>query len=749
MIVRLTLCLRKLASLICFFLIAPFSLTAQPKVVINEIMYAPANPEPEWIELYNTDSAAINLTNWRVVTTSKSGTLPYGVIQGHGYLLLTKDSLTLVSVRPGANPIVQMPLPILPNAGTNLFLLDSALQTVDSLSYLPSWGGSNGSSLERRDIAKPATDPINWGTSQDTSGATPGARNSIAAPDSTPTIIPAHPLDIVMNEIMFAPVKPEPEWIELLNTTTDTINLAGWMLAVEGHAPISIPAINAVLPPDSMLILSSNDSALATFRGIPIERIVRFGLSNLNNSGSTLALRDALGDRIDSAYYDGSWIKADGISIERIDPAKSGYYASNWKACEDSSGSTILRPNSVRKREHDLALLGVYGVDTSVIFSIGNSGRDTSHQLEIRLQIDNLDTIATVLPIFLPPDSMIRISIPLPQNFYGLFHGFACITDSLDEQHSNDTIRFNITLAVPQDSLVINEIMFDPQPASCEWLEVYNRSSRWISLDSARLITGEKRPGEYSHTVKPLLISPNSFGLIAADSTLLLQEYPSLRHGMDLTGLGVSTLDLGKDSCFVTLHNLDSTVIDSVHYFKTWQQSLLRKTFVGISLERIDAGGASNDPRNWQACIDSAGATPLKRNSIASATKNDTILPAGTSFHADFSPNPFSPDGDGFQDATTLTIQTGDAASGSSANGSPTSAWAMRVRIYDARGEMVRMLSDATQIVGATAIAFDGKRDNGQTLSPGLYTVLIELTSQSPLRTMRQEIGVVIAGKRR
>ncbi|HEX5317091.1 MAG TPA: hypothetical protein VFX22_10615, partial [Candidatus Kapabacteria bacterium] len=410
--------------------------------------------------------------------------------------------------------------------------------------------------------------------------------------------------------------------------------------------------------------------------------------------------------------------------------------------CTNSSGSTILRPNSVRKREHDLALLGVDGVDevdSLIIFTIANLGRDTSHSVGIHLQVDPLDTITASIPMDLMPDSTAQISLSFPQNFFGLFHGIAYLIDSLDAQHSNDTIRFTLALPVPSDSLVINEIMFDPQPTGTEWLELYNRSTRWISLDSTRLVTGEKRPGEYSHTIKPLLIAPDSFGIIAADSALFYQTYPALTRGNDVAGLGVSTLDFGKDSCFVTLHNLDSTTIDSAHYFKSWQQSLLRKTFVGISLERINPAGESNDPRNWQACIDTSGATPLVRNSIASALPNDTIPSAGTAFNASFAPNPFSPDGDGFQDLTTLTIQTGDA----------TSAWAMRVRLYDSRGVMVRLLTDATAIMGATTLSFDGKRDNGQTLSPGLYTVLIELTSQSPLRTLKRAIGVVIAGRRR
>ncbi len=856
--------LTKIAVLtILSLFVAVHALSAQPGAVINEIMYAPQSPaggqpEPEWIELRLPDSANFNIAGWQVSTLTKTVTLPtdlHTADQTSHYIVIASDSTALRARRPGAYLIFQCALPSLTNSGSAVVLRNATGQTVDSLYYLPSWGGSNGRSLERISYLGSSTDSANWGTSIADSGATPGALNSLSITkpgtydlaldslqfsflhdtltisvqvvnhgtlpiDSSELTIasdtgngsspvfttllgtlgvdsstteyinlpytanrPAHytlsitsaldtthdddtlrfdlparakTLSIVMNEIMVRVLSPEPQWIELLNTTSDTINLAGWSITVLGHSPVVVPSTNTFLPPDSMLILSSNDTALAQYRKIPVERIVLFGLPHLNYTGSTLALRDPLGNLIDTVSYAASWIKTGGLSIERIDPSKSGDDPSNWSACEDSSGSTILRPNSVRRREHDVALISVDGVDEadrSIIFTIGNLGTDTVHSLDIRLEIDTLDTTNAILPILLPPDSTTQILLPFPQNFFGLFHAFAYSIDSLDEQHSNDTIRFGVTPPIPRDSLVVNEIMFDPQPTGCEWLELYNRSSRWISLDSARLVTGEKRPGEYAHTVDdrssmddrssttPLLIPPDWFCVIAADSSLFYQTYPSVPHGIDVAGLSVSSLDLGRDSCFLTLHNLDSSTIDSVHYFKTWQQSLLRKTFVGISLERIDPAGESNNPRNWQACIDSSGATPLARNSIASSEGDTGSSPvqAGTVFNASFSPNPFSPDGDGFQDVSTLTIQTGDA----------TSAWAMRVRIYDARGEMVRMLTDATTIIGATTLSFDGKRDNGQTLPPGLYAVLIELTSQSPLRTLKQAIGVVIAGRRR
>ena len=550
-------------------------------------------------------------------------------------------------------------------------------------------------------------------------------------------------LSVVINEIMFAPHSPEPEWIELLNTTPDTINIAGWILTVQGHAPVTIPLTNTLVPPDSLIILSSNDTELATYRNVDINRIVRLSLPNLNNTGSTLALRSLARNLIDSAWYDGKWIKSDGISIERIDPARVGYDSTNWKACEDPSGSTILRPNSIRIKDYDLALTNAQPTDTSLAVTLVNKGLDTIRHTAIMLRIGAFDSIVQVLSIDLPNDSSLVVAFAVPKNFYGLFPATAYIIDSLDENAANDTLHFNIVSPIPVDSIVINEIMFDPQPGGSEWLELYNLSNEWISMDSTRLITGESRPGEYTHVIPQLLIAPDSFGIITANDSIYAR-YPALDGRNAIAQLGASSLDLGIDSCFIVLHNKDSSAIDSVHYFKTWQQSILKKTFAGISLERKDPRGGSNNPENWQASQGTLGATPLAPNS-GDTSSTTTPPPAGTTFDASFSPNPFSPDGDGFEDVSTLTVQTPSSAMG----GNSSTQWAMRVRLYDASGRIVRTLTNATEVVGSTTMNFDGKRDNGQTLPPGLYTVLVELTSASPLQTLKQETGVVIAHRRR
>src|SRR5436189_2846306 len=54
-----------------------FPIAAKAEVVINEIMYHPAseNPAEEYIELYNTGGAAVNVSGWQF-TSGISFTVP-------------------------------------------------------------------------------------------------------------------------------------------------------------------------------------------------------------------------------------------------------------------------------------------------------------------------------------------------------------------------------------------------------------------------------------------------------------------------------------------------------------------------------------------------------------------------------------------------------------------------------------------------------------------------------------------------
>jgi flagellar hook assembly protein FlgD len=96
-------------------------------------------------------------------------------------------------------------------------------------------------------------------------------------------------------------------------------------------------------------------------------------------------------------------------------------------------------------------------------------------------------------------------------------------------------------------------------------------------------------------------------------------------------------------------------------------------------------------------------------------------------------PSPFSPDGDGFDDATRIRFDlTSDIAS-------------VRVRIYDARGRLVRTLEES-RLVGRTGeLIWDGRGDDGQTLRIGIYIVLFEALDTAGGRVVTMKRPAVLA----
>ncbi len=119
------------------------------------------------------------------------------------------------------------------------------------------------------------------------------------------------------------------EWMELYNTTDQTIDLTGWTLnSLTGTSPD--PQINLAhsIQPFGFYILERTDDN--TIPGIIANQIYT---GSLIDSGENLELKDSSGLLIDSVHSEGSWFggdKASRSSMERIDPYKPGNDLTNW-----------------------------------------------------------------------------------------------------------------------------------------------------------------------------------------------------------------------------------------------------------------------------------------------------------------------------------------------------------------------------------------------------------------------------------
>ncbi|MCF7740776.1 MAG: lamin tail domain-containing protein, partial [Candidatus Marinimicrobia bacterium] len=152
-------------------------------VVINEIMYAPASGEAEWVELFNATKTTVNLQDWSFSDATKS----WAEITDSAYTLEPGDYAVLASNSEffqtypdfDGRVILSAEFPSLNNTSDNILIRDAVEHRLDHIIYKSDWGGAESISLERRNPYVEALNESNWGSSQDSLGATPGRDNSI------------------------------------------------------------------------------------------------------------------------------------------------------------------------------------------------------------------------------------------------------------------------------------------------------------------------------------------------------------------------------------------------------------------------------------------------------------------------------------------------------------------------------------------------------------------------------------------
>jgi CHU_C Type IX secretion signal domain len=145
-----------------------------------------------------------------------------------------------------------------------------------------------------------------------------------------------------------------------------------------------------------------------------------------------------------------------------------------------------------------------------------------------------------------------------------------------------------------------------------------------------------------------------------------------------------------------------------VQYKEEWHFKLLDNK-EGVSLERIDPAGRSQDAQNWHSAASTAGyGTPGYKNS-----QYKLLAPANASII--ISPKLFSPDNDGRDDIASIQYEL--SVPGFVAN----------ITVFDARGLPVRLLV-RNGTMGLTGYwNWDGLDDSGNKLPVGTYIILTEL----------------------
>jgi len=731
----------------CFLFLSVLSLKSQ--VVINEVMYAPVtNTEKEWFEIYNYGSTAVNLMNWKwkdATTTYRTITAVSTVLNPGQYAVICQDTAAVKQYHPGLTGLMfQTTWNLLNNDNDDLIIYDGSGFTIDSLHYTSSWGGATGNSLERKNPASPTNNSSNWGNSIDVQKSSPNRLNSLTPKN----------YDLYLSSFTYLPASPKAG-----DTLSLTFQIKNIGLNNASNFSLNIyknPALDSIVKPADLIYtqnfitaLNAGDSVYYTYKlaidsGLKqfIGKVVyaqdndttnNMLVKNINVGGSGPVVTSGLIIN-EIMYHPQSSLECEWVEL--LNTTSSAINIKNWKISDLSTQTSpiIITANDYYINANDFLVISK------------NNTIITAHRQIDSTKVSYLSNLPTlnddgdVITIYNPANTIIdqvpyksswggntarnsleRISSTKPSNDSTNW------ATSMDCEYSSPTRVNSLTnvISYSRNDLSVNEIMFDPLTSSCEWVEFYNASGKNLNLSGWKVGVSSSYYNLYDTC--NLVITPGQYVVLTYDTTIYSRFDYLKTIDPSRKVIFNKSLSLTNSGAMIRVMDALNNVIDSVYYDPKWHNNNIPDT-KGYSLERINPLLGSNDKSNWNSCTAPLGGTPGMKNSIF--TSNNI-----TTTSVSVSPNPFSPDGDGFEDFTIIKykLKTGISQ--------------LRVKVYDVKGRIVRTLLN-NQLSGSEGqIIFDGKNDSGEKLRVGIYILYIEAINDMGGSVEQTKATVVIAAK--
>lgn len=449
-------------------------------------------------------------------------------------------------------------------------------------------------------------------------------------------LLGAKRFDVVINEIQYLPSASGTEWIELYNRSQDSINIKNWRWADESNynSPKIItfsdfwmmPAAYAVIAKDSMLFT-------AKFPNITSKVFyANSNFSSLNNSGDLVFLSDSYGNTVDSLFYESMWGGGTDLSLERIyaDSASTNFH--NWKSSEAAELATPGKLNSHTPVDFDAAIdkqdiiftpehpavnqsvtitaiirnKGLQAINTSLViktyYDVNNDKIGAFSELIDSVTVSDLSEGDSDIVAFnwtVPPILAKQWSLLAESRFIIVQIEYA------NDQRTENSIAFReLLIGAPAQSIVINEILYNPDTAQVEFIEIYNPGTVNLNLENWSI--GDASTSKIL-TAAPLNFYSHQYLILTGDS-LFFDKFPIVPDTQVIVIASMPSLNNTDDK--VILKDDVGDIIDSLSYFSSWGGNS------GKSLERRNVELNTNEPSNWVTCVSSERATPGADNSI-------------------------------------------------------------------------------------------------------------------------------------
>ncbi|MEY4992051.1 MAG: hypothetical protein RI948_928 [Bacteroidota bacterium] len=517
---------------------------------------------------------------------------------------------------------------------------------------------------------------------------------------------------LILTELMADPEPqqglPNTEFVEIYNAGTNAQQLNGLTLS-DATGTCTLPSY--WLQPGAYAILVGTGQS-GGFN--PSKTIEVSAFPSLNNTGETLLIKNAQGLKLDQVAYHSNWYKDSskmdgGYSLERCSLQDPCSAADNWRVSEAPAGGTPCLPNSVLDVQPDTtaALLMFAEVrDSNQVAFVFSEPMDSSSLAQCMITFDqNLGSYVRIVAPYLQLQNGAQLllhfeqalpkSEPTEVSITGLKD---CWANASDQQIS--FIRYEAPLP---GELILNEILFDPPSGGSDFIELYNSSHKYLSLEQCSISNGQ---ATYPIT-KPYL-APKEHLALCPDTAFLSAYYPTTPSEKT----AFQTLPYFYNDSGTCALYCNGQILDKLIYSSTWHSPILSDT-EGVSLERLDAATNTQDPNNWFSAAQNVGyATPGSSNSQQMGAKQNGSL---------YLTQPeFSPDQDGYHDFLEIQYEL------------PVPNMLVQAEIYTLGGNLVKKLI-INELFGTKGVLiWDGSTEYGTIATNGIYILEFSAFSTDP-----------------
>ncbi|TVQ65187.1 MAG: lamin tail domain-containing protein, partial [Balneolaceae bacterium] len=417
---------------------------------------------------------------------------------------------------------------------------------------------------------------------------------------------PYAPGDVLLTEFMYRGSEAGERYVEVHNRSAKWLNLSGWRLERRAGAPQIGGVIGGsepvVLPPGGWLAIAEDVRVLGErfgeVAGVQMDRFPGFTVSQADQ----IRLLTDRGELADSLRYDpGSW-GGNGVALERRSLGVATGLQANWAESQGESGGTPGQPNSVGIPETPAELLEVRLVNSEevrVFFSRdleGGSVAASGFELRpgsgpVSVGYAGNGVVEMQIEGGLTSGQLYELEVSGVRDLFGL-----------EIARSRAELRYVDAEPALAGDVVISEFMYAPPQGLTRYVELYNRSGKWLDLSgwSQANDTGRRRV----LTRESRVLGPGEYLVIAPDSTL----WDRFEGIALLTSSSMPALKRGGDA--IVIVNEQGMLIDSLRYSPSWGGD-------GVSLERRRPDFPGHYEENWGESPSGPGGTPGRANEVS------------------------------------------------------------------------------------------------------------------------------------